>query len=122
MIQSQLPGIETLVEANIAKIDTMVKSLIDMKELSAELCQRMPELHNSAIIAGHESFTKKEFVAAILDMCSLASVDKPRMVEIKLLISEVVNEYGGKGLNKELQTKFDFVITKVTQIESAKSQ
>lgn len=120
-IQRQLPGVETKVEANIAKLDLIVSSVVDMKTLSTQLCQRMGQLQNAAIIAGHESFTKKEFVAAILDMSLLAAVDKPRMVEIKLITSEVVNEYGSKGLSNELQAQVNAVNTRVTQIESAKS-
>jgi phage shock protein A len=112
----QIPSIERSTEGILARIDTLTRSLVVLKNVAAQMCSRAGQLNNDAIRAAHLSFLKEEFANAILDICLLGVIDQTRMSEVKKITTELTSEYSSNGIPQNLQEKVDAIARKIKSI------
>jgi prefoldin subunit 5 len=112
----QIPSIERSTEDILARIDTLTKSLVVLKDVAAQMCSRAGQLNNDAIRAAHLSFFKEEFANAVLDICLLGAVDRTRIGEVFTITMELTCGYGSNGIPQNLQEKVNAIGSKLVSI------
>ena len=116
-IAAALPTIEASISDSIAKIDAMQPSIVSTEKAIMTMASRISDMDTKAIVTSHLSFTKKEFVEGILDVCEACPMWNNMALIISRILTELSTEYGGKGMPADLKQRVDAIMKNVNQFK-----
>jgi chromosome segregation ATPase len=116
-IQATLPGIEASVNDSISKIDAMQPSIVSTEKAMTTMASSISDMDTKATVTSHLSFTKKEFVVGILDVCEACPMWDNIALIIKRILTELSTHYGGNGMPADLKQRVDDMMKKINQFK-----